>query len=271
MKASIACIQEKHFRNDAIPKLKDQNYLHVFRATSATSKTKGVSILISKDTPFQLLDTLLNPEGCYIFLKGKLGARPVSIANIYAPNSKQVAFFRQIGDLLTLFANGILILSGDFNVPLNPLLDSSSGTSELPYRALKQIKLQLQGLMLHDTWHTLKPQEKPYFSPIHQKHSRIDYIFLSQADLTYLQQATIEPIILSDHYPITMMLQFPEQVTKTKIWRLNTSLLKDLLEIQRYIEAIIEYFTLNKTSDTSPITQWEAHKCVLRGKVLATA
>lgn len=31
----------------------------------------------------------------------------------------------------------ILILKGDFNVSLNPLLDTSSGTSAMSYRALK--------------------------------------------------------------------------------------------------------------------------------------
>lgn len=125
LKANIVSIQETHFKLDTIPKFKSQHFPHAYHATTADSKTKGVSILISNNTLFQLIDTLLNPEGRYIFLKGRLGACPITI------------------ELLSSFAVGILILGGDFNVPLNSLLDSSSGTSAPSYRSFKKIRLQL--------------------------------------------------------------------------------------------------------------------------------
>lgn len=205
------------------------------------------------------------------FLKEKLAPTPITIANIYAPNTKQVAFFRQIGDLLTSFPRGILILGGDFNIPLNPILDTSNGTSTLPYRSLKQIKLQLQGLMLHDVWRTLNPQEKyfTYFSPLHQKYSKIDYFFFSQSDLQLLGKTTIEPMILSDHHPITMSLIFPEKILETKSWRLNTSILKDPIYIQNFNSCLEDYFTQNDNHETSLLNQWEAHKCVIRGEFIA--
>lgn len=120
-----------------IPKFKDDRFPLAYHATSLDSKTKGVTILISKQTPFQLIDSIYYPLGRYIFLKGKIGPHPIVIPNIYAPNMKQVAFFRQIGDLLTSFSTGILILGGDFNVLLNPILDTSNGMSSLPFRAIK--------------------------------------------------------------------------------------------------------------------------------------
>lgn len=51
-----------------------------------------MSILISKQTPFQLLDSMLDSGGRYIFLIGKIGSHPIM---------KQVAFFWKIKDLLT--------------------------------------------------------------------------------------------------------------------------------------------------------------------------
>lgn len=44
------------------------------------------------------------------------------------------------------FASGVLILGGDFNVTLNPGVDSSSGSSCIPYRALKRLKVLLNSL-----------------------------------------------------------------------------------------------------------------------------
>lgn len=212
-KANIICIQETHFKSDKIPKIQDKRFPTAFHATNPEGKTKGVSILISKQTPIQIHDTMLDPGGRYIFLKGKIGPHPITIANVYAPNSNQVAFFRKIKDLLTTFKSGILILGGDFNTPLNPLIDTSSGTSSLPYKALKQIKIQFKELMLHDAWRTLNPQTKDftYFSSVHQKYSRIDYFFLSQPDLDLLTHSTIETMTLSDHHPITLTLTFPEK------------------------------------------------------------
>lgn len=147
-KANIICIQETHFKADKVPKLQDKTFSLAYHATNPEGKTKGVSILISKQTSFQLLDSMLDPGGRYIFLKGKIGSHPITIANIYAPNTKQVAFFRKIKYLLTNFTSGILILGADFNIPLNPLIDTSNGTPSFPFRALKL--QELQDLMLHD-------------------------------------------------------------------------------------------------------------------------
>lgn len=76
-------------------------------------------------------------------------------------------------------------------------------------------------------------------------------------------------MFLSDHHPITVTLSFPETFTRTKIWRLNPSLLKDLAVVDHVCERIHLYFIENTSPDMSPISLWEAHKCVIRGELLA--
>lgn len=51
--------------------------------TPPTSKTKGISILLSKNLPFQISDTLVDEQGCYVFLKDTLWNKPITLANIY--------------------------------------------------------------------------------------------------------------------------------------------------------------------------------------------
>lgn len=273
LKANIVCIQETHFVSGKTPKLSDKEFAHAFHSMNKDSKIKGVPILISKNTFFQMTDSLCDQEGRHIFLKGKINSRPITITNIYAPNTKQVAFFRHICDLLSSFSTDILIFGGDFNVPLNPLLDTSSGTSAMPQRALKQIKLQLQGLMLHDTRRTLNPQGKDYtyFSTLHHKYSRIDYFFISQPGNPLLRKITIENMTLLDHHPITILLVSPETISRTKTWRLNSSLLKDPINIEQFATSLRDYFSLNNTTETSTITQWEVHKCIIPGEFIKTA
>lgn len=152
-KAHFLLLQETHFR----PKPKLTNHIHrsAIHATNPNSKTKGVSILVSKHIDFQLSNSLVDPEGRYLFLKGTYASKPISLANVYCPNVHQVSFFRKVYDLLSTFQEGIVLLGGEFNAPLNPTVDSSTGTTALPYWAVHQIKLQLQGLSLHDTWQTI--------------------------------------------------------------------------------------------------------------------
>lgn len=146
-------------------------------------------------------------------MKGSLYGKPITLANIYAPNSKQVPFFKLTIQLLSTFQEGILILGGDFNVPLNPLHDTSTGTSSIPYKALRNIKTQLQSLTLHDSWRTLYPNviDYTFYLAPHNCYSRIDYIFISQRDLTMIISATIDPMFFSDHNPISVLFQIPQR------------------------------------------------------------
>lgn len=243
-KVHIVFLQETHFRSDNIPKLHNNFFPQFYHASKVDSKTKGVSILISKHCPIQILEVQRDTNGRYLFLKGSIHNRPITLANLYAPNKQQVPFFRKTLQLLTSFQNGILIVGGDFNVALSPPQDTSTGTSSITYRALRAIKTQLSDLTLHNTWRMLHPKDKDFtfFSPPHGKYSRIDYFYLSQNDLSLLTKATIDPILLSDHNPISMTLTFPTTRTASTIWRLDNSLLTDLEISQTIAKRLSQYF-----------------------------
>lgn len=172
-----------------------------------------------------------------------------------------------------VFKEGMLVMGGDLNVPLCPTLDSSSGSSSIPYRALRRIKLDLASLGLHDTWRILHPTVKDYtfFSHTQTKYSRLDYFLLSQQDLPLLHSASIEPMVISDHHLVSLTLSLSDRDEHSKIWRYDTTLLSDILALDKVKTALKHYFTENATPDISPLTTWEAHKCVLRGVLLKLA
>lgn len=271
--ANIVLLQETHFRSDNTPKLSNAYFPTALHATNPKTKTKGVSILIAKNCPFTITDSITDPDGRYLFLKGSIHNKTVTLANIYAPNKHQVPFFRSITEALTTFQEGTLILGGDFNVTLNPIQDTSTNSTTLPYKALKTIKSLFQRLLLHDTWRTLNPDTKDYtfYSKPHNRYSRIDYLFLTQNDLPLLYRTSIEPMTISDHHPISMTLQIPDTTPHTRIWRLDSSLLTDPT-IAKEVDATLRHFFLeNNPEDTSHINNWEAHKSVIRGTFLAAA
>lgn len=111
-KAQVLLLQETHFKSGAIPRLSNNRFPEVYHATCPDSKTKGVSIVLAKTFQFLLTDQILDPEGRFLFLKGTWKNRPVTLANIYCPNSGQVTFLKEVLLQLAMFQTGLLILGG---------------------------------------------------------------------------------------------------------------------------------------------------------------
>lgn len=231
-KTHIALLQETHFRIDWVPSLKSRCFRVAYHATNPTAKSKRVTILKTRDLPFVYSDSRIDDNGRYILLKGTLGFKKFTIANVYAPNSHHCTFASEICNVLMTFREGVTVLGGDFSVPLCPSLDTSSGSSSIPYKALTHMKADLSSLALHDTWHLFHPKVKDFsfFSHTQNKYSRLDNFFLSQPDIQLLQSASIAPMVISDHYPVTVIITLPGRDNhRTKVWRYDPTLLSDNL------------------------------------------
>lgn len=148
----FAFIQEIHFKNDRLNYLQNKFYPLAYHLTNPMTKSKGVSILISSKILWRTQDTLVDPTGRYIFLRGLVGEIQITLATIYAPNENQVSFLDGTLGKLQNFTRGQLILGGDFNVPLIPSADTSSGTSSIPLSHLKRIARTLHRAQLIDIW-----------------------------------------------------------------------------------------------------------------------
>lgn len=269
-KPAVVFLQETHFKTGNIPKLHDKQYTQVFHATNSISRSKGVSILLHKNSEIVISQQLTDTEGRYIFLKGNWAGTPITLANVYFPNSAQITFCQRVIDELKSFATDCIVFGGDFNLALNPLQDTSDGKSSVPYKKLRKIKTLLASLTLIDSWRTCNPTGKDftYFSTLHNKFTRIDYIFISQRDLPLLKSAKIGIKTFSDHAPISMTLHKKARRPRTTNWRLNPSLLTDLADTNKISETIKYYFKENESEDIIPMNIWEAHKCVVRGEFI---
>lgn len=90
-KMQIAFVQETHFKTGHLPSLKNRDFPHSYHCTNPHSKTKGVSILLSKDIPWQLLDAWDSRDGRYLFVKGLVWNVKVPLKSFYCPNQFQDA------------------------------------------------------------------------------------------------------------------------------------------------------------------------------------
>ncbi|KAM9330707.1 annexin A1 [Gastrophryne carolinensis] len=263
--------EETHFQIYRAPYLGNRTYTSCYSALSPNNKAKGVSILVDKDLDLRTVAVEKDKEGRYIFLKGKLpNGSVITVANVYAPNKDQQQFCRVVLGKLGSFQEGMLIMGGDLNCALNPLVDTSDAKTAISFRALKQIKKALQELALVDTWRMMHPTGKDftYYSPVHVKYTRIDFLFLSQRDLERVISAQIGNISFSDHAPVVLSMALPGGEKREWNWRMNESLLKDPGVVERIRQHLSLYIKENATEGVDPVMVWEAHKCTLRGYLI---
>lgn len=114
----IILIQETHFGDDKLSILRNKFFPTTYHSTYKAAKARGVSILLSAQIPWTHTDIKMDPEGCFLFLKGMIVSFKVTLANLYAPNSHHDLFLERHLEKLLEFADGQLIIGGGTSTSL---------------------------------------------------------------------------------------------------------------------------------------------------------
>lgn len=180
-------LQETNIKTHHVPSLTDSFFTKAYHATNNYSKYKRGSILVSKETPFELSEQVIDQKGRFVFLKGTYGGTPLTLANVYFPNTAHLTFCNHIVQELQGFASGCIILRGYFIIPLNRLVDTSSGKTCISYQVFKKLKTLL--LLLE----FLNPEGRDFsfYSSPHDRYACLEYLFITQRDLPELSGAHI--------------------------------------------------------------------------------
>lgn len=149
-------------------------------------------------------------------------------------------------------------------------MDTSNGRSCISYKILKRLKLMLQSLQLVDTCRFSHPEGRDFthFSVPHARYSRLDYLFVSQRDITKVTGAHIGIQTFSDHSPVSLSVDLVNPSRCSPTWRLNASLLTDPTTLPSLTDCLTEFFKLNAVPGADPLSVWEAHKCSVRGVLI---
>ncbi|CAH2247024.1 Hypothetical predicted protein [Pelobates cultripes] len=129
----------------------------------------------------------------------------------YTSLRKDRNFLRSTLNALDSFSEGTLVTGGDFNVPLDLKLDTSSGTMTLPDYIIRGTRALLREHQLSDCWRTLHCVDKDYtfYSTAHKSYYRLDYFLMQHRNLDNLISVRIAPMTWSDHAPVTMSIRPP--------------------------------------------------------------
>ncbi|XP_072114005.1 3-hydroxy-3-methylglutaryl-CoA reductase a isoform X1 [Mobula birostris] len=239
-----------------------------FYSSYKLSHKRGVATLISSTLNYEHISETKDKEGRFVKITGRIEGTEITLLNVYAPPGCEWSFYRHIFDLM-VSSQGVVICGGDFNIRLNPALDSSRMVTQNKPLTRKMNSL-MEELGIIDVWRELHPTSKDntHYSFPHSAYSRIDYFFIFNTDRLRIKICNIATIDLSDHSPVSMSLILEKKMRKT-LWRLSSHILNNPKVMERLRGEIKEYLDLNDTGETSPVILWDTLKAVLRGKIIS--
>uniref|UniRef100_A0A8C5P9T9 Reverse transcriptase domain-containing protein n=1 Tax=Leptobrachium leishanense TaxID=445787 RepID=A0A8C5P9T9_9ANUR len=269
-KVSVALLQETHLTGPRAPSLRNRDYPTGFYSKYTLGKMRGTAILLARSLPFTLRDSKCDTDGRYTLVKGTIGDQLYTFASVYLPNKRQHRASRGILRVVGAFAEGILIVGGDINMVLDPKMDTSRGNSSLAQSVLRQTRLLLHEHRLVDSWRAQHPtgRDYTYYSALHRRYTRLDYIFIPFQHAHLIRNSTIGTTTWTDHSPVIVTLATALYRSKSLHWRLNETLLADAEVLKGLTDTLEHYFEDNVRPDTPSPLVWEAHKAVARGYLI---
>lgn len=121
-------LQESHLEDKDNIKLKRGWVGQVF-ATSYSSFSRGVAILVSKKLAFHCLNSVKDDHGRYVIIKGTLLGKEVTFINLYCPPGSSPSFLASTCATFADLASEDSFVGGDFNCHIDPLLDKRPSSS----------------------------------------------------------------------------------------------------------------------------------------------
>ena len=127
-KPNIVCLQDTHLIS------KDQNNLRCMTkceclVNGAKTNSRGVAILLFNNFEYKLLHHGSDNYGNLLYADINTNSLSMRIINVYAPNLDTPSFFQNINILIEENTMDHLIFCGDFNLVLNPAIDTSKYVS----------------------------------------------------------------------------------------------------------------------------------------------
>lgn len=243
-------------------------FQHVYSSSCKAGHKRGVATLISSTLNYDHISEVRDEDGRFVKITGRIEGKEITLINVYAPPASDWIFYKRIFDLM-VNSQGVVICGGDFNIRLNPVLDSSRVTTQNKTLTKRMMSLMSE-LGIKDVWRELYPTCRDYthFSFPHSVYSRLDYFFMFSADRFKIMDCNIETIDLSDHSPISLSLILGGKIRKN-LWRLNSNILNDPKIRAKLRGEIQDFLDLNDSGEVSPTIFWDTLKAVLRGKIIS--
>ena len=198
---NILCLQESHWTKNDLSTIKNIWKGDCFLGGTRTN-SNGVAILIKSNFEYEVVEHFIDNEGKIVWLNILINKKlKVKLINIYAPNKDTLDFFKKIGNITESSNMDYVTLTGDFNITLDPQLDSYNYKQLNNPCARNEMLSVINKYNLCDIFRSNHPNEKRYTwrlkNPL--KQARLDYFIISRPFSDLVSYCPIRASYRSDH------------------------------------------------------------------------
>lgn len=235
-KFDIYFIQDTHFEKNMENIIRSEWGYECF-FSSYNSRSRGVAIFLNNTFQFKVKKVISDNEGNFLILKLIIESLEYLLINIYAPNTDDPQFFKNIQTIVNINYAENIIIGGDWNLLLDNNLDGNNYKNVNNPNAKKEVSNLTQIYNLIDVWRHCHPTERKY--TWHRKHNnkiiqqgRLDFFLISELLLSDHIKSRIIPGYRSDHSIVVFELIQTQNKRRKTLWKFNNQLLEDKNYIQ---------------------------------------
>lgn len=254
-KASIICLQGIHLDPNLEIYVQKEWGLDAILCPYK-SNARGVAILFNNNFEFKVNRYKKDLNGNYIVVDLLIEQKQITLVNVYGPNKDSPQFYTGLLEIIKEFPNNHVLACGDWNIALDPDLDTINYIHDNNPNARAVVKDIMYDLNLIDVWRHTYPESKDYTwrQPNSRKQSRIDYFLISETLASCLEKVDIKCGYRTDHNSITLELRFNDNIPGRGYWKFNSSLLRD----KDYVDQIKS--SINDTVECYAVPVYERSK-----------
>lgn len=199
--------------------------------------------MFAKNLPFRIGSVRLDVEGRYIVMEVTLGEITLILGNVYGPNEDDPHFYIRFYQVVEARENDSILLAGDFNASMDPVLDlfNNQGLNHARKRVVIQEFNDLKGLV--DVWRIKNPGKKTFTwrkpNTNNLVMSRLDYFFVSEDLVLRTKNTAILPRYNSDHCRLSLQLDLSVAKRGRGYWKFNNLHLSDPYFLQIMNDTIL--------------------------------
>ena len=234
-KYNIVCLQDVHIQSQQESYVKaewgNDAYFSCFNSSS-----RGVLILLNNYFEYKVEKINSDVNGNYIILDINIEGKKFTLINLYGPNDDKPKFYKELRQKYKTLNNDNIIMCGDWNLVINPDLDTNNYLHINNPRARNEVLdsiIEEDGFL--DTYRIFHEEKREYTwsrrNPV-RKQARLDFFLTSFECFLYVYATNIIPGYRTDHSGVTLELTLNENERGRGYWKFNNSLLKDHSYIQ---------------------------------------
>jgi len=231
-----------------------------------SSNSTGVSILLSAELDYTIVNKTIHTEGRYVVLDIIINENKYLLGNYYGPNIDCPEMLMEFLQYLEPTEGQEIIACGDFNFVWNVSMDKLGGRPRTHENSKNLLIEWCNNMDIIDIWRVKHPDLREYtwksrFPPY--IYERLDYFITSASICNKTPNCVIKPGFKSDHRPVILDILFSDCARGPGFWKLNNTLLSD----NKYAELITKTIkdAIKDNKGCNPNLLLDTVKCRIRG------